>query len=185
MHLDQNEKLIHFGVTYVMARDGFSEKIVGAAVMPRKNNLVIYDEVYRAAILEFGMWDQVRVDHGREFYLTLYVHEKLRAGRGDSNVAPYVQTTSTCNHVIERMWVELNHRVTYPIKRIMVSMQNHQMINMELILYELMILFAACVIKCGSRMDVSSIYSEMISGNTLVLQSAITVFLDITLRLVP
>ena len=97
MHLDQNEKLIHFGVTYVIARDGFSGKIVGAAVMPRKNNLVIYDEVYRAAILEFGMWDQVRVDHGREFYLTLYIHEKLRAGRGDPNVAPYVQTTSTCN----------------------------------------------------------------------------------------
>ena len=28
MHIDQNEKLIHFGVTYVMARDGFSGKIV-------------------------------------------------------------------------------------------------------------------------------------------------------------
>ena len=122
MHLDQNEKLIHFGVTYVMARDGFSGKIVGAAVMPF---------MMKSIVLLFGMWDQVRVDHGKEFYLTLYVHEKLHAGRGDPNVAPYVQTTSTCNHVIERMWVELNHRVTYPIKRIMVSMQNHQMINMS------------------------------------------------------
>ena len=26
LHLDQNEKFIHFGVTYVMARDGFSGK---------------------------------------------------------------------------------------------------------------------------------------------------------------
>ena len=50
LHLDQNEKLVHFGVTYVMARDGFSAKIVGAAVMPCKNNLIIYDEVYRAVI---------------------------------------------------------------------------------------------------------------------------------------
>ena len=66
-----------------MARDGFSGKIVGGTVMPCKNNLLIYDEVYRAAVLEFGLWDQVRVDHGKEFYLTLYVNEKLRVGRGD------------------------------------------------------------------------------------------------------
>ena len=69
-HLDQNEKLIHFGVTYAMARDGFSGKIVGGAVMPCKNNSVIYDEVNRAAVLEFGLWDQVHEDHGKEFYLT-------------------------------------------------------------------------------------------------------------------
>lgn len=131
IHLDQNEKLIHYGVTYMMARDGFSGKIVSTAVMPYKNNLIIYDEVYRAAVLEFGLWDQVRVDHGKEFYLTLYVHEKLRVGRGDGTVAPYVQTTSTCNHIIERMWVELNHRVTYPIKRIVVSMDHRQLIDMN------------------------------------------------------
>ena len=131
VHLDQNEKLVHFGVTYVMARDGFSGKIVGAVVMPRKNNLIIYDAVYRSAVLEFGLWNQVRVDHGKEFYLTLYVHEKLRVGRGDEHVAPYAQTTSTCNHVIERMWVELNHRVTYPVKRIMTSMEDQQSIDMS------------------------------------------------------
>ena len=131
VHLDQNEKLIHFGVTYVMARDGFSGKIVGGAVMPCKNNLVIYDEVYRTAVLEFGLWDQVRVDHGKEFYLTLYVHEKLRVGRGNQAVAPYAQTTSTCNHVIERIWVELNHRVTYPVKRIVTAMNDQQLIDMN------------------------------------------------------
>jgi len=62
------------------------------------------------------VWDQVRVDHGKEFYLVLYVHEKLRVGRGNRAIAPYAQTTSTCNHVIGRIWVELNHRVTCPIK---------------------------------------------------------------------
>ena len=35
--------------------------------MPCKYNLVIYDELYRTAVLEFGLWDQVRVDHGKEF----------------------------------------------------------------------------------------------------------------------
>ena len=38
LHLDQNEKLVHYGVTYVLARDGFSGKIVAGAIMPRKNN---------------------------------------------------------------------------------------------------------------------------------------------------
>ena len=104
---------------------------MGAVVMPRKNNLIIYDAVYRSAVLEFGLWNQVRVDHGKEFYLTLYVHKKLRVGRGDEHVAPYDQTTSTCNHVIERMWVELNHRVTYPVKRIMTSMEDQQSIDMS------------------------------------------------------
>lgn len=55
MHVDQNEKLIYFGVPYVMARDGFSGKIVSGGVMPYKNNLIIYEEVYRAAVLEFGL----------------------------------------------------------------------------------------------------------------------------------
>ena len=71
IHLDQNEKLIHYGVTYVMARDGYSGKIVGAAVMPRKNNEIIYANVYKAAISEYGLRNQLRVDHGKEFYLSL------------------------------------------------------------------------------------------------------------------
>lgn len=91
---------------------------------------IIYDKVYRAAVIEFGLWDQVRVDHGKEFNLTLYVHEKLRILRGSETISPYVQTTSTCNHVIERLWVELNHCVTYPIKRVVVAMADQQMINM-------------------------------------------------------
>ena len=107
IHLDQNEKLVNYGVTYVLARDGYSGKIVGAAIMPRKNNEVIYANVFKAAVDEYGLWNQLRVDHGKEFYLTLYIQEKLRIGRGDSAIPPYVQTTSTCNHVIERIWVEL------------------------------------------------------------------------------
>ena len=34
-----------YGLTYVIARDGYSGKIVGAATMSIKNNLVIYDKV--------------------------------------------------------------------------------------------------------------------------------------------
>lgn len=47
LHMDQNEKLAEFGVTHVIASDGYSGKIVGASSMPVKNNVTIYDEVYR------------------------------------------------------------------------------------------------------------------------------------------
>ena len=114
-----------------MARDGFSGKIISTAVMARKNNLIIYENIYRAAITEIGLWDQVRVDYGREFYLMLYVQEKLRSTTGDATISPYVQTTSTCNHIIERIWVEINQCVTYPVKRVVTSMENREILNMS------------------------------------------------------
>lgn len=50
LHLDQNEKLGMFGVTHVLAIDGFSSKIVAESTMPVKNNLIIYEEVYRQVV---------------------------------------------------------------------------------------------------------------------------------------
>jgi len=47
LHMDQNEKLIAFGVTHVCAVDGFSGKIVGFISMPVKSNGIIYDKLYR------------------------------------------------------------------------------------------------------------------------------------------
>ena len=47
LHIDQNEKLIMFGVTHVCAVDGHSGKIVSFVTMPIKNNAIIYDQVYR------------------------------------------------------------------------------------------------------------------------------------------
>lgn len=48
IHMDQNEKMVMFGTTCVIAVDGYSKKIVGNAIMPVKNNLLIYDQVYRS-----------------------------------------------------------------------------------------------------------------------------------------
>lgn len=79
--------------------------------MSTKNNKIIYEEVYRQMTLEHGLFDELRVDHGREFYFSLYIHEKVRASWGNPDVVPYRQTPSTSNHIIEHMWVEFNHRV--------------------------------------------------------------------------
>jgi len=47
IHLDQNEKLARYGVTEVVAVDGYSAYITAFSVMPIKNNVTIYEEVYR------------------------------------------------------------------------------------------------------------------------------------------
>lgn len=47
LHIDQNEKLVLYGVTHVCAVDGFSGKIVGFVSMPVKSNEIIYDKLYR------------------------------------------------------------------------------------------------------------------------------------------
>ena len=47
IHIDQNEKLVMYGVTHVCARDGFSGKVVELVSMPVKNNIEIYAHIYR------------------------------------------------------------------------------------------------------------------------------------------
>ena len=51
LHVDQNEKLEIYGVVHVVAIDGYSRYITFGATMPRKNNKVIYAEVYRLFFL--------------------------------------------------------------------------------------------------------------------------------------
>ena len=46
LHIDQNEKLVMFGVTHVAAIDGFSGKIVAFETMALKN-VTIYEKVYK------------------------------------------------------------------------------------------------------------------------------------------
>ena len=46
LHVDQNEKLVKFGVTHVCAVDGYSGMVVGFVSMPLKNNVIIYEDLY-------------------------------------------------------------------------------------------------------------------------------------------
>lgn len=116
LHMDQNEKLVMFGVTHVAAIDGFSRKIVGFITLPIKNPKAIYDHLFRYVlqhadvncfrcypsaylyspiITTYGLWDQVRVDHGREFCLVLHVQELLAHLRTNCDREPFRQTQST------------------------------------------------------------------------------------------
>ena len=62
--MDQNEKLIRYGVTEALAIDGYSRKVVGFVVMPLKNAVAIYDRLFSPLLLTEGIWDQVRAGHG-------------------------------------------------------------------------------------------------------------------------
>ena len=48
----------------------------------------------RPIVEEYGLWDQLRVDQGREWYLMLFVQEKLANLRHNTERAPHLQTTS-------------------------------------------------------------------------------------------
>ena len=47
LHVDQNEKLCMYGVTHVAEIDGYSGMIVGFISMAVKNNVIIYDHLFR------------------------------------------------------------------------------------------------------------------------------------------
>ena len=47
LHLDQNEKLVMYVVTPVVAIDGHNRFVVAASTSPIKNNILIYDQIYR------------------------------------------------------------------------------------------------------------------------------------------
>ncbi|KAK3752260.1 hypothetical protein QZH41_018663, partial [Actinostola sp. cb2023] len=105
LHCDQNEKLAMYGCTLYAFNDGHSSKIVRLFCMPKKNALVIYSH-FRDVLIKEGIWDTVRVDHGTEACLMLFVQNMLRHLRQNQACEPYVQTRSRQNLPAERKWPE-------------------------------------------------------------------------------
>ena len=106
------------GVTHVLAVHGFSRKIVGLITLPVKNAISIYHAIMRPLLISEGMWEQVRVDHGTEFCLLVAIQQylaNLQPHQNRHHRYPVMQSTSTDNHRVERLWMEVNQRVNYPI----------------------------------------------------------------------
>ena len=49
---------------------------------------------YINALLAYGIFHQIRVDFGREFYLVLAMREHIQELRSRKEIAPYRQTQS-------------------------------------------------------------------------------------------
>lgn len=131
LHFDQNEKLNMYGVIHVLAVDGFSRKLVGFITLPSKNPILIYRLLYRPILEQYGLWDQLRMDHGTEFTLIVSVQQSISRFRNDPSRHPVLQSMSRQNHRAERMWPEINARINYPIKRILVQMEGDGYIDMN------------------------------------------------------
>ena len=56
LHVDQNEKLVMYGVTHAEARDRYSRMILGYTKMAIKNNLMIYKKCSGKFILSVSVW---------------------------------------------------------------------------------------------------------------------------------
>ena len=80
--------------------------------------------------MTYGLWDQVRVDGGQEFNLVCYIQEYLRDQRRNPAINPFKSTKSTDNNIIERIWVEVNSRVNYPIKNALGQFATDGLIDM-------------------------------------------------------
>jgi hypothetical protein len=83
----------------VSAIDGYSGFIVSLFTNHRKN-VVDVAQMYKDIIEHHGVWDQIRVDHGREFYLMCHLQYAIRGLRFNTNRSDYVQTISRMNRVI-------------------------------------------------------------------------------------
>ena len=55
LHVDQNQKLVMYGVTHVEARDGYSRMIPGYTKMAIKSNLTIYKKCSGKFILSVSV----------------------------------------------------------------------------------------------------------------------------------
>lgn len=131
LHFDQNEKLVMFGVVHVLAVDGYSRKIVGFSTMPKKNPITIYGTIMQPLLLSEGIWDQLRSDYGTEFALVAIIQNHLSSYRVHQNRVSTLQTTSRQNHRAERIWPEINSGINYPVKALLVQMENEEVIDMR------------------------------------------------------
>ena len=85
----------------------------------------------RPILIKTGVFDQLRVDMGRESVLILFIQELLSGYRHNQDRPSHVKTTSKENLTVERAWPEVNARVNYPIKKILVELGERGFLDMS------------------------------------------------------
>lgn len=110
----------------------YSRKIVGFITVPKKNSIVIYESLFCPSLQQYSLWEQVRMDHGTEFTLIISVQHLIHSNRVVASPhCPVVRLSSRQNHRTERIWLEVNCRVNYPIKQVLIEMEGDGDIDMD------------------------------------------------------
>ena len=73
----------------------------------------------------------MRTDQGTEFTLVATMQRYLASQRMHQECDPVLQTTSRQNHRAERIWPEVNARINYSVKAVLVLMEDEEVINMR------------------------------------------------------
>lgn len=116
-----------------------------------------------------GSFDQLRVDMGKEWVLILFIQELLKHQRQNQDRAAHVKTTSKENLTIERVWPEVNARVNYPIKRILVDLEERGIIDVTNEHVMFCVSWFTCeVAKVGMERFVASWNSHKIKGTQFI-----------------
>ena len=110
-----------YGIAHVVGVDGYSRKIVGFSTMPCKNPITTYTTIFLPLL---ATDDQARTDCGTEFVLIATIQQYLASHRVHQEWVPVLQITSRHNHRVERIWPEVNARINYPVKALLVRMED-------------------------------------------------------------
>ena len=123
----------------------------------------------RPILLKTGVFDQVRVDMGKEWVLILFIQELLSGFRENMDRPAHVKTTSKKNLTIERIWPEVNSRVNYPIKRVLVDLEEKGILDMTNENVQFCVSWFTCgVAKVGMKRFVDAWNRHRIKGKKTV-----------------
>ena len=70
------------------------------------------------------------MDKGKEWVLLLFVQELLAGYRYNQDRPAHFKSASTENYTIERIWPEVNSRINYPIKNILVDLEEKELFDL-------------------------------------------------------
>ena len=152
--------------------DGYSNYILSWSVMDVKNNVTILKENILPVIRDHNnyMPNQLSMDGGMEFRLTEYALQLYsHTHRVDYSRTAVVRGTSRQNHPIERLWRDVNEKITFKLKWAFRDMESQRLIDMSVAKDKFVVghLFRTMV-KYGLGIFVPSFNSRNVGGGSRI-----------------